>query len=100
MESIEELRKICQSAFLREQANPYGRFIRIFSIYLTRFLIPTRMTPNGVSGIMILVGSFATLFFLVPSREMYLSGAILLQFWYTLDGVDGELARYRHYQRT
>lgn len=100
MESIEELRKICQTAFLRERANPYGRFIRTFSIYITRFLIPTKVTPNSVSGAMIFVGVLASCFFLFPSRTGFFVGAMLLQFWYALDGADGELARYRYYQRT
>ena len=100
MESIAELRKICQTAFKREPENVYGHFIRIFSIYVTRLLIPTSITANQVSVIMIVVGSTATLFFLSPSRWFFLTGALLMQFWYTLDGVDGEVARYRHYQKS
>ena len=100
MESIAELRKIGQTAFLNEHANPYGRFVRFFSIYVTRLLLPLGITANQASLLMIVVGMSANLFFLSSNPWFLLTGALLMQFWYMLDGVDGEVARYRHYKKT
>ncbi len=62
--------------------------------------LPTSVTANQVSFAMIVTGMISTLFFLSPSPGMFLAGAILLQFWYILDCMDGEVARYRYLQKT
>lgn len=101
MESISELRKICQSTAQQDRSNVYMRYVsRFFSIYLTRLILPTSVTPNQVSLAMIVTGMIASTFFLCPSRFIFLIGAILLQLWYIIDCMDGEVARYRHYQAT
>jgi phosphatidylglycerophosphate synthase len=100
MESIPELRKICQTAFSREQANPWGRFLRIFTIYITRFLLPRGVSANQASLLMIAAGTAGCLSFLSPFAFLFAAGALLMQLWYALDGVDGEVARDRHYDRT
>ena len=73
---------------------------RFFSIYITRFLIPLGISANQVSLLMIITGILASCFFLSSSAVLFLLGALLLQLWYLLDNVDGEVARYRHFQRT
>ena len=73
---------------------------RFFSIYVTRLLLPTNITANQVSFAMVLTGMISTLFFLSSSKALFLTGAILLQFWYILDCADGEVARYRYLQKT
>jgi len=105
VESIPELRKICQTAFKKERAdflrsNLYGHFVRLWSIYITRLVLPAGVSANQVTLMMIVTGVTATGFFCLPSRGTFLLGALLMQLWYTLDGVDGEVARYRHYQKT
>ena len=101
MESIAELRQICQTTAKRDQSNVYMRYVcRFLSIYLTRFILPTSMTPNQVSFAMIVTGVTATLFFLSPVSGMFVIGAFLLQLWYLLDCMDGEVARYRHFKTT
>ncbi len=101
MESIAELRKICQTTAKRDTSNVYMRYVsRFFSIYLTRLVLPYPVSPNQASLAMIVTGVIATLFFLSPSRGMFLAGAFLLQLWYIIDCVDGEVARYRQYQQS
>lgn len=98
METISELKVICQTTAKKDVSNVYMRYVcRNLSIYLTRLLIPTPITPNQVSFAMILTGLLAAVLFLCPSLGMYLAGSLVLQFWYILDCVDGELARYRRY---
>lgn len=101
MENISELRKICQTAPQKERGNIYALVVsRTFSIFITRLLLPTGMTANQASVLMIAVGLLANFLFLFAWRETFLMGAFLLQLWYILDGVDGEIARYHYYKRT
>lgn len=101
MESIAELRQICQTTAKRDKSNVYMRYVcRFVSIYLTRLVLPTSITPNQVSFAMIATGVMATLFFLSPATAMFVIGAFLLQLWYLLDCMDGEVARYRHFKST
>jgi hypothetical protein len=101
MESIAELRKICQTTAKNDVSNVYMRYIsRFFSIYLTRLILPFPVSPNQVSFAMIVTGVLATFLFLSVSKGAFLAGAFLLQLWYILDCMDGEVARYRQYQQS
>jgi|GEM_PF-918081 len=101
MESIAELRKICQTTAQKDRSNVYMRYVsRFFSIYLTRLLLPTPVTANQVSFAMIITGVIASLLLACPSQGIFLLAALLLQFWYILDCCDGEVARYRQFQQS
>ena len=101
METISELRKICQTTAKKDRSNVYMRYVcRSVSIYLTRMLLSTKISANQVSFAMIVTGILSTCFFLFSSTVLFLIGAILMQMWYLLDNMDGEVARYRQYQVT
>ena len=101
MESITELRKICQTTAKKDISNVYMRYVsRFLSIYFTRMLLPTRVTANQVSLAMIIMGFVSSLFFLSSAKATFFIGALLLQAWYIIDCMDGEVARYRHYKET
>lgn len=72
-----------------------GEYLRHGSLYLTRLLVPTRMTPNGVTGLMILSGWCIALALLVPGIWGPLLAVFFAQLQMYLDCVDGELARWR-----
>lgn len=98
MESIKELKVICQTTAQKDISNVYMRYIcRPISLRITRLLIPTEATPDQVSFAMIITGIISSLVFLIAHPISFLLGALLLQLWYILDCVDGELARYRSY---
>ena len=100
METIKELRAICQAPAKKDVSNYYMRYVsRFFSIYPTRILLPLPVSADQVSFVMIAVGVGASFLFLSADRGMFLWGALGLQLWYVLDCVDGEVARYRFYQR-
>lgn len=100
METIKELRVICQAPAKKDVSNYYMRYVsRFFSIYLTRVLLPFPVSADQMSFVMIAVGVGASFFFLSPDPKMFLWGTVGLQLWYVLDCVDGEVARYRFYQR-
>jgi len=100
MESIKELRKLLQE----EKVNPVGwkrpwgykTFQRGPSIYITRILIPTRITPTQITIAGFFVGLAGAS--LLSSIEWYIKlvGLVLLYIHILSDKVDGELARYRN----
>ncbi len=75
--------------------DPYlGRFYRPFSLRLSWILYRTKITPNFVTVLQIIIGLFSCLFISVNlSKEAMLLGVIVLHFAYLLDCVDGEIAR-------
>ncbi len=94
MHAIKELRKICQEP--RKKADTYhGRyFARIFSIYITYLFLMLGLSANAVTFISLIIGLLAVIFFSLGTGYFIIWGIILLQFWYILDHVDGEIARY------
>lgn len=96
--SIEELRERSQPVSVRGRQNAEhwsGEYLRHGSLYLTRQLVPTRITPNGVTGLMILSGWCIALSLLVPGIVGALLAVFFGQLQMYLDCVDGELARWR-----
>lgn len=70
-------------------------YLRRISPYLTRLLIPTAVTPNGVTYLMILTGISISLSFLIPGWIAFLIALVMSQLQMLWDCVDGELARWR-----
>jgi phosphatidylglycerophosphate synthase len=99
MPSIAELRERTQPAsiFARNSGEHWaGRlYVRRYSPYLTRLLIPTRVTPNAVTYAMTVVGVIAAVALSVPGVWTALAAVVLIQLQILLDCSDGELARWR-----
>jgi phosphatidylglycerophosphate synthase len=96
--SIAELRAVTQPAavFARSGEHWAGPlYLRRLSPYLTRLLIPTRVTPNGVTWAMIAVGPAGAAVLSLPGLAAAVAAALLIQLQILLDCVDGELARWR-----
>jgi len=97
--SIAELREVTQppSIFARNSGEHWaGRlYIRRLSPYVTRVLIPTPISPNGVTWIMIAVGVAAAGLLAVDSVLAAIGAFLLIQVQILLDCSDGELARWR-----
>jgi phosphatidylglycerophosphate synthase len=97
--SIAELRAATQpeSLFARNSGEHWaGRlYVRRLSPYLTRRLLPTRVTPNAVTWAMVAVGLLAAAVLTLPGVLAALAAAALIQVQILLDCVDGELARWR-----
>ncbi len=94
METIHQLREKLQGDKFASRKDIWGyRYLRRgISIYITRLLIPTRITPNQVTVAMIVcgVGAAAAIFYSWLWLGFALAYANIV-----LDAVDGELARYR-----
>ena len=91
---IIKLREKCQAP--RKNCDTwYGlHFARRISIYITYLFIKMRIHAMGATTIFLLNGIAATLLFSFGGKINFLIGVLLLQLWYVMDHVDGEIARY------
>jgi phosphatidylglycerophosphate synthase len=70
-------------------------YIRHLSIYATRALLPTGISPNGVTWLMIAVGVLGALATPLPGLVGPAVVALAMQVQILLDCSDGEVARWR-----
>ena len=102
--SIDELRAATQppSIFARDSGEHWaGRlYIRRLSPYLTRLLLRTPITPNGVTWLMIAAGVAAAAVLTLPGVLPAVAAFLLIQLQILLDCSDGELARWRDVRST
>lgn len=96
--TIAELRAITQppSIFARNSGEHWaGRlYVRRFSPYLTRILLRTGISPDGVTWLMILSGLAAAGVLAIGGIGAAIGAALLIQLQILLDCSDGELARW------
>jgi phosphatidylglycerophosphate synthase len=69
-------------------------FVSSYSRYWARWCARHRITPNQVTVASMAVGLMAAASFGAGTRPLAIVGAVLLQLAFTLDCVDGQLARY------
>jgi len=69
-------------------------FVSPYSKYLARFAAARGWTPNAITVASFAIGVLAAGSFALGSRAGLVAGAILLQISFTVDCVDGQLARY------
>ena len=101
METISELRLICQNSRTGTKDNELGlwkdflnKFYYFISIYFTWILIRLRFTANGVtilSGVIAIIGGYLIS---IDNRMLIIMGFILFHIFAILDMCDGEVARY------
>lgn len=98
--SVAELRAVAQPPAVLSRANAehwagiaYGRKI---SIHLTRMLVNTRVTPDGLTWAMIVAGGLSAIALSFPGAWTAVLAALLIQAQLILDCMDGELARWRN----
>lgn len=96
VESLKELNRLCQKPRYHEDGNWMVRhLLRDAALPITWLLLHTPITANQVTLFSLLVGLFGISLFASFSPTSFLIGTLLLQFWYLLDHVDGQIARYR-----
>ncbi len=97
--SIAELRAVAQPPEVRLRANAEhwtaSLYLRNLSPYITWMLLKTRISANGVTGLMILVGWSTAAALLVPGVWGALLALVLGQLQMLVDCCDGEVARWR-----
>lgn len=94
--SMPRFRDVIKSPEVEDPVNLY--FNRPLAYLFVCAVHRTRITPNGVTLLSVLVGLAAGIAFLVGSKEAMLVGGILLWASAILDGADGILARAKNVQ--
>lgn len=94
--TIKELRAVCQATAPNPARESFvGRFSRIFSVYITRVLVGTNITPNQITVLSVITFFVGIYFFFLGTVLMNIVGALVIFFSIVLDGCDGEVARYK-----
>lgn len=86
-----------ESVLSRRNAEHWsGRlYLRHMSIHLTRLLIPTGISANGVTWLMAIIGVVGAAVLVLPHWWALLICALLMQVQVLVDCSDGEVARWR-----
>jgi len=97
--SIAELRAVAQPPEVRLRANAEhwtaSLYLRDLSPYVTWMFLKTRISANGVTALMILVGWSTAAALLIPGVWGALLALVLGQLQMLIDCCDGEVARWR-----
>ena len=93
--SIEELKKICFKGNY-EKLPVYPRYVtHKISIRIVKLLLHTSITPNQITLSSIIIGMTSCIMFATAIPIYFLLGALILELYYIIDAVDGQLARYK-----
>lgn len=97
MKPTEEQLRVCSKRQLGVVATYFNKKI---SIKITKYLARTNITPNEITVISFLIGVVSSVLFSLGEYIYLIIGAILVQVSFTLDCVDGEIARLKNLQTT
>ena len=97
--TIAQIKEVCQPPAVRGRRNSEhwvaDAYQREISPYLTRVLLKTPITANGVTWLMVATGACAAFALLIPGLPGAFLAAILGQLQMLWDCSDGEVARWR-----
>lgn len=97
--TIAQIREVGQPPAVRGRRNSEhwvaDVYLRRISPYLTRLLLKTPITANGVTWLMVITGASAAVALLIPGLPGAVLAALLGQLQMLWDCSDGEVARWR-----
>ena len=97
--TVAQIREVCQPPAVRGRRNSEhwvaDVYLRDISPYLTRVLLGTPITANGVTWLMVATGMSAALALLIPGLPGAMLAVLLGQMQMLWDCCDGEVARWR-----
>jgi phosphatidylglycerophosphate synthase len=94
--TILELEQRCQKPDYRRVGNVMARRItRPLALRVTWLIAPTNISAHAVTLLAAATGVLAAVALGWPDPRTWMAGVVLLQLWYVLDHVDGQLARLR-----
>ncbi len=70
-------------------------YMREISLHIDPYLVNTRITPNQLTYLMVVVGVLGGAALLIPGLTGAILAVVLFQVYLLLDCVDGEVARWR-----
>jgi hypothetical protein len=92
---LTELERRCQKPDYRRVGNWMARRIsRPLALRLTRVILPTGISAHAMTLLAWTCGVAAAAAYCFGTLPGWMLGALLLQVWYLLDHVDGQLARF------
>lgn len=92
---IATLRAICHTGKLSKDRRVWYAGSRGISIYLTWLLLHTRVRPNQVTVVTVILAFLGACLLAAPAAGIALGGAFSLLAHFLLDKVDGDIARFR-----
>ncbi|WP_329025075.1 CDP-alcohol phosphatidyltransferase family protein [Streptomyces sp. NBC_00690] len=97
--SVAELRPVVHPEGVKDRRSGEhwaGRlYMREISLHVDPYLVNTRITPNQLTYLMVVVGVIGGAVLLVPGLTGAILAVVLFQLYLLLDCVDGEVARWR-----
>ncbi|MFF3749224.1 CDP-alcohol phosphatidyltransferase family protein [Streptomyces sp. NPDC002018] len=97
--SVAELRPVVHPEGVKDRRSGEhwaGRlYMREISLHIDPYLVNTRITPNQLTYLMVVVGIAGGAALLLPGLPGAILAAVLFQIYLLLDCVDGEVARWR-----
>ncbi|MCP3818296.1 CDP-alcohol phosphatidyltransferase family protein [Streptomyces sp. A3M-1-3] len=97
--SVAELRPVVHPEGVKDRRSGEhwaGRlYMREISLRIDPYLVNTRITPNQLTYLMVVVGVLGGAALLIPGLTGAILAAVLFQVYLLLDCVDGEVARWR-----
>lgn len=95
VESLKDLNKIVQKPNYKTTGNWMVRHIlRDAALPITWLLLHTNVTANQVTLGALIIGMLGVAMLAIPGTGFFFMACLLLQLWYLLDHVDGQIARY------
>ena len=98
MESIKELRRICQETrddVLYQRSWFDRNLTRRISIYFTKVFLKLGISANQATAVDLLIGLAAGALLVSPDPALWIVGILVFYAFFVFDCVDGEIARYR-----
>ncbi|MFC9620752.1 CDP-alcohol phosphatidyltransferase family protein [Streptomyces sp. NPDC056930] len=97
--SVAELRPVVHPDGVKDRRSGEhwaGRmYMREISLHLDPYLVNTKITPNQLTYLMVVVGVIGGAALLIPGLTGAILAVVLFQIYLLLDCVDGEVARWR-----
>jgi|Deesub1362A_J573_1020465.scaffolds.fasta_scaffold00168_33 CDP-L-myo-inositol myo-inositolphosphotransferase len=95
-ERVEKAEKRLLASLKKTSDGPVSRYLnRPLSLWITKKLLNTRITPNMISLFSFVLSMLGTLFFFLGGYPNLVTGAVLAQVSSVIDGCDGEVARLK-----
>ncbi|MGW3623437.1 CDP-alcohol phosphatidyltransferase family protein [Streptomyces sp. NPDC000880] len=97
--SVAELRPVVHPEGVKDRRSGEhwaGRmYMREISLHIDPYLVNTKITPNQLTYLMVVVGVLGGAALLIPGLTGAILAVVLFQIYLLLDCVDGEVARWR-----
>jgi hypothetical protein len=96
MPSLRELQDRCQKPHWREVGSLLARRLaRPLAIHLTWLIVRFPVSANAITSVTLVVGLAAAALLGMQPVWAFVAGVLVLNLWYLLDHVDGQVARFR-----